>query len=351
MNQKVENIVQNILRKASREKEIDMKKLEKLNLPDDVFEKIINYLEEHDIVIKNEETDICKDEGDIQFTDDSVRMYLKEIGMYKLLTPEEEVALFIEYKNGNMDARNKIINSNLRLVVNVAKPYSGISIESTLDFLDLIQEGNQGLMKAVDKFEVERGFKFSTYATWWIRQAITRAIADKKSTIRIPVHMYDTLRRLKKFEHDFSKMNGRTPTINEYSQKFGINEEQVLHVLSLDNNTISLETPIGEEEDSTLVEFLPGVESISDEVESNINVQYILNEAREVLTKKEYDVIMLRLGLEGHDIHTLEQVGQRYGLTRERIRQIESKGLKKLKRRLELNESICEKNRMRKRVR
>ena len=337
MNQNIEIYIEKILKKACETKEIDIKIIEKLSLPEESFEKIINYLEKHDVEIKTEEYDMVI-ENDLGNLSDTVKMYLKEIGRYPLLTPEEEKELFLKYNTGDNNARNDIINANLRLVVKIAKVYSGVSAESTLDFLDLIQEGNQGLMKAVEKFDVNKGYKFSTYATWWIRQSITRAIADKRTTIRIPVHMYELMRKLKRYNHEFIKANGREATIKEYAEKFDLTEQQVLNALGLENNTMSLEMPVGEEEESTLGEFIPGVESISDDVESKINLDYMLNEAKKVLSGKEYEVLMLRLGLEGYEIHTLEAVGQKYGLTRERIRQIEKRALEKLRRRLELNE-------------
>ena len=344
MNQNIEIYIEKILKKACETKEIDIKIIEKLSLPEESFEKIINYLKERNIQIKTEEYDINL-ENDLGNLSDTVKMYLKEIGRYKLLTPEEEKELFLKYKNGDNSAKDAIINANLRLVVKIAKAYSTVTMETSLDFLDLIQEGNIGLAKAVERFDVSMGYKFSTYATWWIRQAITRSIADKRSTIRIPVHMYELIRRMKRYNHEHLKLKGRDANTKEYAERFNLTEEQVLYVLSLDNNTTSLETPVGEEEESTLSEFIPGVESISDEVESKMNVQYILNEARGVLTAREYNVLILRLGLEGYETHTLEQVGKMYDLTRERIRQIEAKAIKKLKKRLELNEIKCENKR------
>jgi RNA polymerase primary sigma factor len=261
-------------------------------------------------------------------TNDPVRMYLKEIGKVPLLTAEEEVSLAKRVERRDMEAKRRLIESNLRLVVSIAKRYVGRGML----FLDLIQEGNLGLIRAVEKFDYRKGFKFSTYATWWIRQAITRAIADQARTIRIPVHMVETINKLIRVQRQLLQDIGREPTPEEIAAEMGTTPAKVRDILKISQDPVSLETPIGEEEDSQLGDFIEDedaampVEAVSD-IMQNEQLDRVLG----TLTHRERKVIELRFGLKGEHPRTLEEVGQKFGVTRERIRQIEVKTLAKLK--------------------
>ena len=264
--------------------------------------------------------------------DDPVRMYLKEIGRIKLLSPEEEQDVARKMVEGDEAtreaARKRMSEANLRLVVSIAKRYVGRGMQ----LLDLIQEGNLGLMKAVDKFDVTKGYKFSTYATWWIRQAITRAIADQARTIRVPVHMVETINKLARIERQLTLELNREPTEAELSKKMGISVEKIREINKISQEPVSLETPIGEEEDSHLGDFIPDETNMSPE-DFAVN-ELLKDEISEVLltlTEREEKVIRLRFGLEDGRPRTLEEVGQLFGVTRERIRQIEAKALRKLR--------------------
>ena len=260
---------------------------------------------------------------------DSVRMYLKEIGKISLLTFEEEVDLAQQIEKGSSSAREKLIDANLRLVVSIAKKYIGRG----LTFLDLVQEGNQGLMRAVEKFDWHRGFKFSTYATWWIRQAITRAIADQAKTIRIPVHMVETINKLMRTSRRLMQDLGREPTPEEIGEKMELEPEKVREILKISQNTTSLETPVGDgEDDSTLGDFI--ADDKQDSPYDTTSKQMLSENVEEVLkalSDREAKVLRMRFGLAGNRTMTLEEVGKEFGVTRERIRQIEAKALRKLK--------------------
>lgn len=259
---------------------------------------------------------------------DPVRMYLREIGKISLLTPEEEVELAKRVEEGEEEAKKKLIEANLRLVVSIAKKYIGRG----LSFLDLIQEGNLGLIRAVEKFDYRKGFKFSTYATWWIRQAITRAIADQARTIRIPVHMVETINKLIRVSRQLVQQLGREPTIEEIAQSLGLPPEKVEDIQRIAQEPVSLETPIGEEEDSQLGDFLEDKESPNPEdATAGQLLREQLEEMLGELTEREREVLRLRFGLEDGHAHTLEEVGKRFNVTRERIRQIEAKALRKLR--------------------
>ena len=259
---------------------------------------------------------------------DPVRMYLKEIGKVDLLSPEEEVALAQKIIDGDIAARKTLTTANLRLVVSIAKRYVGRGMA----FLDLIQEGNLGLIKAVEKFDQRRGFKFSTYATWWIRQAITRAIADQARTIRIPVHMVETINKIMKCNRTLVQDLGRDPTPAEIAEKMGMTEEKVVEILKIAQDPVSLETPIGEEDDSHLVDFLPDEDAMApEEMASFMLLREQLFEVLNTLTEREAKVLKLRFGLEDGRPRTLEEVGDEFKVTRERIRQIEAKALRKLR--------------------
>jgi RNA polymerase primary sigma factor len=261
-------------------------------------------------------------------TSDPVRMYLKEIGRVPLLTAEEEVSLARRIERRDMRAKSKLIEANLRLVVSIAKRYVGRGML----FLDLIQEGNLGLIRAVEKFDYRKGYKFSTYATWWIRQAITRAIADQARTIRIPVHMVETINKLIRVQRQLLQDIGREPTAEEIAAEMGTTPLKVREILKISQEPVSLETPIGEEEDSQLGDFIEDEEAaIPVDAVSEIMRGEELNTVLSTLTHRERKVIELRFGLRGEHPRTLEEVGQKFGVTRERIRQIEAKTLAKLR--------------------
>ncbi|HXL04071.1 MAG: RNA polymerase sigma factor RpoD [Firmicutes bacterium] len=260
--------------------------------------------------------------------DDPVRMYLKEIGRVPLLTAEEEVDLAKRIEAGDEEARRKLAEANLRLVVSIAKRYVGRGML----FLDLIQEGNLGLLKAVEKFDYRKGYKFSTYATWWIRQAITRAIADQARTIRIPVHMVETINKLMRISRQLLQEYGREPSIEEIAEAMGMTDDKVREILKIAQEPVSLETPIGEEEDSHLGDFIEDEDVLAPVDAVSF---YLLKEQLEdvlgTLTPREERVLRLRFGLDDGRPRTLEEVGQEFGVTRERIRQIEAKALRKLR--------------------
>ena len=260
--------------------------------------------------------------------DDPVRMYLKEIGRVSLLTSAEEVELAKRMELGDEDAKKRLVEANLRLVVSIAKRYVGRGMQ----FLDLIQEGNLGLIKAVEKFDYHKGYKFSTYATWWIRQAITRAIADQARTIRIPVHMVETINKLIRVSRQLLQELGREPTPEEVAAQMDIPVERVHEILKIAQEPVSLETPIGEEEDSHLGDFIPDEDALAPaDAAAYVLLREQLNEVLSTLTDREQKVLKLRFGLEDGRARTLEEVGQEFGVTRERIRQIEAKALRKLR--------------------
>ncbi|MBQ1965666.1 MAG: RNA polymerase sigma factor RpoD [Clostridia bacterium] len=260
--------------------------------------------------------------------DDPVKVYLHDIGRVPLLTPEEEAELAQRISEGDMDAKRRLNEANLRLVVSIAKRYVG----RNLLFLDLIQEGNLGLIKAVDKFDSTKGYKFSTYATWWIRQAITRAIADQARTIRIPVHMVETINRLSKVEKTLTQEYGRQPQVEEIAAEMGMPLERVREIMKVAQDPVSLESPVGEEEDSHLGDFIADddVPSPSD-VAAQTMLKGELNEVLKTLSDREARVLRLRFGLDDGRTRTLEEVGKEFNVTRERIRQIEAKALRKLR--------------------
>ena len=264
-------------------------------------------------------------------TTDPVRIYLKEIGRYPLLNADEEIELAKAIEKGGADAdeaRQKLVNSNLRLVVSIAKKYVGRG----MSFLDLIQEGNIGLMKAVDKYDYTKGFKFSTYATWWIRQSITRSIADQARTIRIPVHMVETVNKMTHTTRQLVLELGREPTVEEIGKAMHMPPERVLEIQNMTQNPVSISSPVGEEDDSKLGDFIPDdTTPVPDDAAANAMLKKQLNEALDTLTDREKEVLKLRYGLEDGQSRTLEEVGKKFHVTRERIRQIEAKALRKLR--------------------
>ena len=259
---------------------------------------------------------------------DPVRMYLKEIGVVPLLSNEEEKELAIAVENGDLEAKQRLAEANLRLVVSIAKRYVGRGMQ----FLDLIQEGNMGLMKAVDKFDYSKGFKFSTYATWWIRQAITRAIADQARTIRIPVHMVETINKLVREQRNLLQELGQDPTPEQIAERMEMTPDKVREILKIAQEPVSLETPIGEEDDSHLGDFIED-EVIENPVDytTRVVLREQLDEVLDTLTDREENVLRLRFGLDDGKMRTLEDVGKVFNVTRERIRQIEAKALRKLR--------------------
>ena len=260
--------------------------------------------------------------------DDPVKVYLKDIGRVPLLTPEEEIDLAIRIADNDQEAKDRLTKANLRLVVSIAKRYVGRG----LMFLDLIQEGNLGLIKAVDKFDYTKGFKFSTYATWWIRQAITRAIADQGRTIRIPVHMVETINKVKKTSNMLLHRDGKDPTPEDIAAELSMPIDKVRDILRISQEPVSLETPIGEEEDSHLGDFIPDEDALSPaDAAAMTFLKTKVNEVLSTLTPREAEVLRLRFGLKDGTPQTLEEVGKAFNVTRERIRQIEAKALRKLR--------------------
>lgn len=310
------------------------------NAPDDLEELFseptvldLDFDEEpSDEELKLEEVDVENLTDDISLDnislDDPVKVYLREIGRVPLLSSEEEIELAVKIDEGDERAKQRLTEANLRLVVSIAKKYVGRGMY----FLDLIQEGNVGLIKAVDKFDYTKGFKFSTYATWWIRQAITRAIADQARTIRIPVHMVETINRLKKIQSQLLHENGYEPSEEVIAEKMGLPVERVREIMRVAQEPVSMETPIGPEEDSRLMDFIKDEDALApDEAALKTITNEDIDNVLHTLTPREEAVIRLRFGLKDGRCHTLEEVGSEFNVTRERIRQIEAKALRKLR--------------------
>lgn len=332
----------NDLEEVVEEMDFDIESLDKLydtlenngiTLPGDLSTAELNEIESEVEAFGNSENmeRILEQEG--LAIDDPVRMYLKEIGRVPLLTPDRERELAEIMSNSDNEAqkdmaKNELVEANLRLVVSIAKRYVG----KGMFFLDLIQEGNLGLMKAVDKFDYSKGYKFSTYATWWIRQAITRAIADQARTIRIPVHMVETIHKVSRYSRQMLQELGREATADEIGEKMGMSAEKVREIMKIAQDPVSLETPIGEEEDSHLGDFIPDEDTPapSDAAASTI-LREVIEKELHTLTPREEHVIKLRFGLYDGRTRTLEEVGKEFDITRERIRQIEAKALRKLR--------------------
>ena len=304
------------------EKGIDVLQIGNDDVEDDIEEIILTAKDEIDV----EQIDLSVPEG--VGIEDPVRMYLKEIGKVPLLTAEEEVELARRMADGDESAKKRLAEANLRLVVSIAKRYVGRGML----FLDLIQEGNLGLIKAVEKFDYEKGFKFSTYATWWIRQAITRAIADQARTIRIPVHMVETINKVSRVSRQLLQELGREPQPEEIAEAMELPVERVREIMKISQDPVSLETPIGEEEDSHLGDFIQDENvAVPADAATQTVLKEQLEEVLETLTEREQKVLKLRFGLEDGRARTLEEVGKEFDVTRERIRQIEAKALRKLR--------------------
>lgn len=303
-----------------------------IEIVDDMSDTMLDSLDFDSDMGKNVEIEVDDSDAKSMQMDDPVKVYLKEIGKVPLLTAEEEIDLAMKIAGDDptekAEAKKRLEEANLRLVVSIAKRYGGRGMQ----FLDLIQEGNLGLIKAVEKFDYTKGFKFSTYATWWIRQAITRAIADQARTIRIPVHMVETINKVKKTNSLLLHKNGREPTAEEIAAEIGMSVEKVREILRVAQEPVSLETPIGEEEDSHLGDFIPDEDALAPaDAASQLLLKEALNSVLKTLTPREAKVLTLRFGLEDGHPKTLEEVGAEFNVTRERIRQIEAKALRKLR--------------------
>ncbi len=316
-----------------------------LDFEPEKLEKLYDSIEAQGIEIVEDMDDIKIDDIDLELSgkgsdnvlqsgeqniaiDDPVKVYLKEIGRVPLLTSEEEIELAIRIADGDVAAKQRLSEANLRLVVSIAKRYLGRGMQ----FLDLIQEGNLGLIKAVEKFDYTKGFKFSTYATWWIRQAITRAIADQARTIRIPVHMVETINKVKKVQSQLLHQNGHEPSADEIAEELDMPVDKVREIMRVAQEPVSLETPIGEEEDSHLGDFIPDNDAPAPaDAASHTMLREQLSDVLSTLTPREEKVLRLRFGLEDGRSRTLEEVGKEFNVTRERIRQIEAKALRKLR--------------------
>ncbi|MBS5945581.1 RNA polymerase sigma factor RpoD [Peptoniphilus gorbachii] len=339
----VESITEQLLKDGKKDGKLSYDEIgdafEKIQIDSDdidelykIFEKEgINLVDKKDLKDDEDEVDLSKEDLSVPkgvTVDDPVRMYLKEIGKISLLTADEEVEIAKRMEAGDELAKKELAEANLRLVVSIAKRYVGRG----MSFLDLIQEGNLGLMKAVDKFDYTKGFKFSTYATWWIRQAITRAIADQARTIRIPVHMVETINKLVRVQRQLVQDLGRDPLPEEIAAEMSLDVERVREIQKIAQEPVSLETPIGEEEDSHLGDFIPDDEILSPQDAATFTLlKEQLNSVLETLTDREKKVLTLRFGLDDGRARTLEEVGKEFDVTRERIRQIEAKALRKLR--------------------
>jgi len=341
------NYVKELVDKGKKNGSLTYKEImdtfEEVEMDPEQIDKLYEYLEtkgidvvgaiDNDLDIPPLDEDVEEVDLDISIPegisiDDPVRMYLKEIGKVPLLSPEEEIDLANRIKKNDSEAKKKLTEANLRLVVSIAKRYVGRGML----FLDLIQEGNLGLIKAVEKFDYTKGFKFSTYATWWIRQAITRAIADQARTIRIPVHMVETINKLIRVSRQLLQQLGRDPIPEEIAAEMGMSEDKVREIMKIAQEPVSLETPIGEEEDSHLGDFIPDEDAPAPAESAAFTLlKEQLMEVLDTLTPREEKVLKLRFGLEDGRARTLEEVGKEFNVTRERIRQIEAKALRKLR--------------------
>ncbi|MEX0749064.1 MAG: RNA polymerase sigma factor RpoD [Candidatus Saccharimonadales bacterium] len=338
----LEDVAEKLFKKGKSQGYIDYKEVIK-NIPEtednlEILDSLHSDFIDAGVELINEKGTTWEDEDEEEenddkyiddIADDSVRLYLREIGKIPLLSAEEEVALATRVTEGDKEAKDQMAEANMRLVVSIAKKYVGRG----LDLLDLIQEGNTGLLRAVEKFDPTRGFKFSTYATWWIRQAITRAIADQARTIRIPVHMVETINKLLRTQRRMTQEMGREPTNEEIAKEMEMEVEKVDHIMKIKQEISSLDAPVrDEEEDSKLGDFIEDEESDTpEEAATQQLLKEHVNVMLDILTPREQKILKMRFGLEDGRTHTLEEVGQEFGVTRERIRQIEAKALAKLR--------------------
>ena len=335
LEQEIEVIIKNARKEGNVVSEEDLgEKLINFELSADELKEIKDRLEDEGITVEPPVEEVIKDEELKELitnvkVDDPVKMYLKDIGQVQLLTSEQEVELAKKIIEGDERAKKELSERNLKLVVSIAKKYVN---RSSMQFLDLIQEGNLGLLKAVEKFDYTKGFRFSTYATWWIRQSITRAIADQARTIRIPVHMVETIHRLSRISKQLMQELGRDPTNAEIAERMGISENKVIEIQKIAQDPVSLESPVGEEDESRISDFVEdeSIKSPTDNAAQDILKTQLL-QVIETLTPREQKVIRLRYGLDDNHPRTLEEVGKEFNVTRERIRQIEAKALRKLR--------------------
>lgn len=308
---------------------ISMDDIDALNLDEVSYEQLLDLLKQEKIEIESEQIDTTIEIDEIS---DSVRVYLAEIGKYNLLTPEEERELLIEYKNTkDKKIKQKLIESNLRLVVCIAKKYMHGKDYPTITILDMIQEGNIGLMKAIEKFDVSKPYKLSTYASWWIRQAVTRAIADQARSVRIPVHAVEEIRRMETTKRKLTLELNRDPSKQELARTLNIDEKKLEDLRKISQEIISLDVTITEDGDVTIKDMLESPESVEDEIENKMIFEFLGEIMRKILTEREYLVVMIRCGKITGKAETLESTGKYFGITRERIRQIESKAYKKIR--------------------
>lgn len=335
LDEEIEKIIKDASKDGNTITEEDLgAKLINFELSAEELKEVKDRLEDEGITVEPPVDEVIKDEelksliSDVK-VDDPVKMYLKDIGQAQLLTPEQEVELAKKIIEGDERAKKELSERNLKLVVSIAKKYVN---RSSMQFLDLIQEGNLGLLKAVEKFDYTKGFRFSTYATWWIRQSITRAIADQARTIRIPVHMVETIHRLSRVSKQLMQELGRDPTNAEIAERMGLSENRVIEIQKIAQDPVSLESPVGEEDESRISDFVEdeSIKSPTDNAAQDI-LKTQLFQVIETLTPREQKVIRLRYGLDDSHPRTLEEVGKEFNVTRERIRQIEAKALRKLR--------------------
>ncbi len=335
LDEEIEKIIKDASKDGNTITEEDLgAKLINFELSAEELKEVKDRLEDEGITVEPPVDEVIKDEelksliSDVK-VDDPVKMYLKDIGQAQLLTPEQEVELAKKIIEGDERAKKELSERNLKLVVSIAKKYVN---RSSMQFLDLIQEGNLGLLKAVEKFDYTKGFRFSTYATWWIRQSITRAIADQARTIRIPVHMVETIHRLSRVSKQLMQELGRDPTNAEIAERMGLSENRVIEIQKIAQDPVSLESPVGEEDESRISDFVEdeSIKSPTDNAAQDILKAQLL-QVIETLTPREQKVIRLRYGLDDSHPRTLEEVGKEFNVTRERIRQIEAKALRKLR--------------------
>jgi RNA polymerase primary sigma factor len=317
----------NEINEAIPETEANLESLDQLHA--DLIDTGVEIINKKGSSWEEADEELLEDQALDDISDDSVRLYLREIGKIPLLTAEEEIELANRVREGDKDAKDKMAEANMRLVVSIAKKYVGRG----LDLLDLVQEGNTGLLRAVEKFDPERGFKFSTYATWWIRQAITRAIADQSRTIRIPVHMFETINKMLRTQRRLTQDLGREPTNEEIAQEMEMEVDKIDHIQKIRQEISSLDAPVrDEEEDSKLGDFIEDEDSATPEEAATTQLlKEHVNEMLDILSPREQKILMMRFGLEDGRGRTLEEVGREFGVTRERIRQIEAKALAKLR--------------------
>ena len=335
--------LEKLLKKAKlNDNKLTMEDIEKFQIEEKEYDELLKALSDNGVVVEYAEELTKKDVEEIIKVEenskgqrvDEVRLYLKEIGKYPVLTKDEEFELFNRCKNGDKKARDRIIECNLKLVANIAKKYlnRANNFNGFFSYLDIIQEGNLGLFKAIEKFDETKGYKFSTYATWWIRQAIEREMSEKERTIRIPAHRKEEISKVRKYVEKYSKQFGYDPSYKECASELEMDEEHVKKLMELNDPIISLNATIGEEDENSLMDFISSEENIFETVINETVTKEMMDLIKDVLNEKEYAVLALRYGAFDGRIYTLEEVGQKFNVTRERIRQIESKALKKVRR-------------------